>query len=92
MLCEQTGTQYSVLLAAAEQHHRTMTLIASEAARNIILEGPAGVGVEGGVSVSPLADTDAGATDVVAKSAEPTQVADVAVTMPQDPAKADVVG
>jgi hypothetical protein len=40
MLCEQTGVQFNVLLAAAEQHHRTMTLIASEASHAIYLEGP----------------------------------------------------
>lgn len=47
MLCEQTGVQFNVLLAAAEQHHRTMTLIASEASHAIFLEGPGGASVPG---------------------------------------------
>ena len=61
--------QYGVLLSAAEQHHRTMTLIAAEASQAIFLEGPgaptAGESSSSGVQLdaSPTAVPASGAGD-----------------------------
>ncbi len=88
MLCEQTGTQFSGLLSAAEQHHITMTLIASEAARAIHFEGPAGAAVAAGSNalseISELPLDEGGESDTPKAGpehqVEPVSSTDVAMT------------